>query len=67
MDFGGQQTGISSRDWTILDNYGLVHPDLKFPSLYREWGFESLPGHHYFLPYPRVFADIFPKQLITTR
>ena len=29
--------------------------DLKSVSLYREWGFESLPGHHVFLLSARFY------------
>ena len=27
---------------------------LKIRFSVREWGFESLPGHHFFLPYPSL-------------
>ena len=32
---------------------------LKIRFSVREWGFESLPGHHFFLPYPvAIFLDV---------
>ena len=36
--------------------------DLKSVSLYREWGFESLPGHHLFLLHD-LFLSVFPQKL----
>ncbi len=50
------RTSANFRD--LLRTYLL---ELKIRFSVREWGFESLPGHHFFLPYPVLLADIFSK------
>ena len=35
--------------------------DLKSVSLYREWGFESLPGHHGFRRLNDLCLSVFPQ------
>ncbi len=45
---GVGRKGLRTRTrWTEADDSGRAEPDLKSASLYREWGFESLPGHQF--------------------